>query len=240
MEYKRLVLVSGWRQRALAAAVSGLLVWAAPAPADPPPWAPAHGYYKDKPGQKHKYKHKHKHTQKKRDSDYHHDYEHGADYDDVLPWLAGAAATGYIAGNRCKREALGAVLGGVVGGVAGSELGRGQHREVATIAGALIGVLVGKSIGRSLDRADQYCTGQTLEYAPDRQAVEWRDPDSQARYRVVPTGTYEARDGRYCREYTSQASIGGQQQQTYGTACRQPDGSWEVVNLAPGRESPAF
>ena len=159
---------------------------------------------------------------------------------ELLPWLVGAAATAYIAGNRCKREALGAVLGGVVGGVAGSELGKREHREAATIAGALIGVLVGQSIGRSLDRADQYCTGQTLEYADDREAVEWRDPDSDTRYRVTPTATYEARDGRYCREYTSQATIGGQQQQTYGTACRQPDGAWEVVNLAPRRESQAF
>ena len=33
------------------------------------------------------------------------------------------------------------------------------------IAGALIGVLVGKSIGRHMDQVDQYCTGQTLEYA---------------------------------------------------------------------------
>jgi len=158
----------------------------------------------------------------------------------LLPWLGGLTVTSYIAGNRCKRETIGAVLGGVVGGVAGSELGKGDHREVATIAGALIGVLVGQSIGRSLDRADQYCTGQTLEYSGDRQTVEWQDPDSEARYRVTPTSTYQARDGRYCREYTSQATISGQQQHTYGTACRQPDGSWEVVNLAPTRGSMAF
>lgn len=227
----RAVFTPGSLYRLWLVAVSGLLAFVSPAVADPPPWAPAHGYYKEKPA----------HNQKHKKHYYHHDDNHrGDEHGELLPWLVGAVTTGYIAGNSCKREAIGAVLGGVVGGVAGSELGKGEHREVATIAGALIGVLVGKSIGRSLDRADQYCAGQTLEYAGDRQAVEWQDPDTRAHYRVTPTSTYEARDGRYCREYTSQATIGGQQQQTYGTACRQPDGAWEVVNLSPSRGSLAF
>jgi surface antigen len=231
MVFKRFVFTSGSLYRVLLAVVPGLLAVSSVSIADPPPWAPAHGYYKNKSVHKHKHK-KHRYQ----DDDYHHS-DSGSD---LLPWLAGAATTGYIAGSSCKREAIGAVLGGVVGGVAGSELGKGDHREAATIAGALIGVLVGKSIGRSLDRADQYCTGQTLEYADDRQVVEWQDPDARARYRVTPTTTYEARDGRYCREYTTQATVGGKQQQTYGTACRQPDGSWEVMHLTPHRASTAF
>jgi hypothetical protein len=32
-----------------------------------------------------------------------------------------------------------------------------------------------------------------------------------------------------CREYQAPATIGGQQQQTHGTVCRQPDGSWRIV-----------
>jgi hypothetical protein len=34
-----------------------------------------------------------------------------------------------------------------------------------------------------------------------------------------------------CREYTKDVSINGRIERAYGTACRQPDGSWEVVNL---------
>lgn len=190
-------------------ALPPLLAFSAPLLAEPPPWAPAYGH--------HKYKHKDKNRH--RDDDY-----------NLLPWLAGAAAGGYLQGNRCNREAIGTVLGAVIGGVAGSQIGKGDGRKAATIAGTLIGVLVGKSIGRSMDQADQYCTGQTLEYAKDGQAVQWRNPDTQAEYRVTPTHTYESRDGRYCREYINEATIGGQQQQTYGTACRQPDGSWQIVN----------
>ena len=37
-------------------------------------------------------------------------------------------------------------------------------------------------------------------------------------------------DGRYCREYTASSSIAGARQQTYGRACMQPDGSWEIIS----------
>jgi surface antigen len=34
----------------------------------------------------------------------------------------------------------------------------------------------------------------------------------------------------YCREFQQQAAIGGEIREVYGTACRQPDGSWQVVD----------
>lgn len=40
----------------------------------------------------------------------------------------------------------------------------------------------------------------------------------------------DSTDGRYCREYTTRANIGGRMQETYGTACMQADGSWEIIN----------
>ena len=33
-----------------------------------------------------------------------------------------------------------------------------------------------------------------------------------------------------CREYTSTTTIAGQPQTMVGTACRQPDGTWRIVN----------
>ena len=32
-----------------------------------------------------------------------------------------------------------------------------------------------------------------------------------------------------CQEYTKHVTIGGQSETIYGTACRQPDGTWDVV-----------
>jgi hypothetical protein len=37
-----------------------------------------------------------------------------------------------------------------------------------------------------------------------------------------------------CREFTVPVTVGGQQQQAVGQACRQPDGSWRVTQNTPG------
>ncbi len=41
----------------------------------------------------------------------------------------------------------------------------------------------------------------------------------------------QAGGGEFCREYSKTVSINGRPQYAYGTACRNRDGSWEVVNL---------
>ena len=44
----------------------------------------------------------------------------------------------------------------------------------------------------------------------------------------------QARD-QYCREYTTEIMVNGQAQEAYGQACRQNDGSWQIVsqNVVP-------
>ena len=37
-------------------------------------------------------------------------------------------------------------------------------------------------------------------------------------------------DQGYCREFTRNVTINGRPERGYGTACQQPDGSWQVVN----------
>jgi surface antigen len=45
----------------------------------------------------------------------------------------------------------------------------------------------------------------------------------------VPTRTYFGNSGQPCRDFTTRASIDGRNQTIYGTACRQPDGSWQTM-----------
>jgi len=45
----------------------------------------------------------------------------------------------------------------------------------------------------------------------------------------VSTGHNLSSNGRYCREFTQEIFIGGEKKTGYGRACRQPDGSWEIV-----------
>jgi len=131
---------------------------------------------------------------------------------------------------RCNRELIGQALGGAAGGAIGSQIGDGSGRIAAIIGGTTVGVLLGGEIGRSMDEADHFCFDQTLEHAPDGRAIAWQDPDRRGDYQITPRNTFETDNGRYCREYTARSRIGGESIQTYGTACRQADGSWRIVN----------
>lgn len=130
--------------------------------------------------------------------------------------------------DTCYREQLGTALGAVAGGVTGYQFGSGGGKAAAVIGGTIIGALIGGHIGRSMDSIDQNCVGQILEHAPPDEPITWRD--GLDRYQVTPSPAYQDREGRYCREYQATATIGGRPQQTYGTACRQPDGSWRLMN----------
>ncbi len=130
------------------------------------------------------------------------------------------------------KQGVGSVLGGVGGAVAGAQFGSGKGQLAATAAGALLGALLGSEVGKSLDRADQAAmsqtTNRTLESAPTGQASSWRNPDSGNSGTVTPTRTYQRSGGEYCREYTQTVRVGGKTEEAYGTACRQPDGTWKT------------
>ncbi len=119
------------------------------------------------------------------------------------------------------------VIGGVLGGALGSQVGSGRGRTAAIIAGTLAGAAIGGSVGQSMDEVDRMKTAQTLESVRTGVPSQWVNPDSGHQYTVVPTRTYETTAGP-CREYTIDAVIGGQKEQVYGAACRQPDGSWRI------------
>ena len=78
-----------------------------------------------------------------------------------------------------------------------------------------------------MDANDRMRVSQTLETVRTGVPARWHNPDTGNDYTMVPTQTYESASGP-CREYTIDAVIGGRKDQVYGTACRQPDGSWKI------------
>jgi len=132
-----------------------------------------------------------------------------------------------------SKQDIGTVLGGVGGAVIGSTVGGGRGRLVATGAGAVLGAFAGNAIGKSLDKADAAYANQAaqraLETSPPGQPLPWSNPQSGNSGTITPQAPYQNPDGSYCREYTQTIVVGGQQQQAYGKACRQPDGSWKII-----------
>lgn len=122
----------------------------------------------------------------------------------------------------------GEVLGGVIGGVIGAQIGEGRGRTAAIIVGTIAGAMIGRHIGESMDDTDRMRTAMVLNDSRSGQSTTWVNPDTGYKYTVTPTRTYEQRDGP-CREFRLDATIGAEtNQDVYGTACLQPDGSWLV------------
>lgn len=142
--------------------------------------------------------------------------------------LAAALALSACA-TQPTQEQTGMVVGGVLGGVLGSQVGGGTGRTTATIIGAIAGAAIGSAVGRSMDENDRRRTAQVLEATPTGHATQWRNPDTGHQYTVTPTKTIATAE-QPCREYTVDATIGGKKDTAHGTACRQADGSWKVVN----------
>ncbi len=128
-----------------------------------------------------------------------------------------------------NNESTGMVAGGVAGGLLGSQIGSGSGQVAAAATGAFIGAVLGGRIGQYMDKQDQLEIQRALENAPTGKTVRWKNPDTGNQYRVTPTRTYY-RAEQPCREYTTTANIGGKQEQIYGKACRNADGSWRVVS----------
>jgi len=127
----------------------------------------------------------------------------------------------------------GALLGGATGALLGSTLGKGSGRFVGIAGGAILGSIVGSKIGASMDEQDKRkmhsTTQQSLEDAKTGETSTWRNPDTGYSGSVTPRKTYETSKGDYCREYSQTVTVAGKTQEAYGTACRQPDGSWKIV-----------
>lgn len=128
------------------------------------------------------------------------------------------------------KEQGGAVVGGVLGGVLGSNVGGGDGRTAAIIAGTILGAYVGSEMGRYMDENDERKAQAALEYNRDRQMSSWHNPNTGADVTATPTRTFRSASGENCREYQTTVTVSGKQEKAYGTACRQQDGSWKIVN----------
>jgi surface antigen len=150
----------------------------------------------------------------------------------IVTGLLTLTLLGGCAGTYNKQQA-GGVLGSVLG--AGGAYGLAKdssNKEAWIIAGALLGALAGDAIGAQLDERDRLLAGRSfqssMELNPNSQGTGWRNPNTGNSGTVTPTQTYVTAGGQPCREFQQTVIVGGQEQQAYGTACRQADGSWKI------------
>jgi len=142
----------------------------------------------------------------------------------------------------CDREPTGREIGTVVGAAAGiligSQIGSGVGRAAAVVGLAVLGGWLGGELGEELSREDKEIAGRTTRRALDNnnagQTANWSNPDSGASGSVTPgrayVGSNGAADGRTCREIDVVVSPKGEPtKRGLRTACRKPNGDWEVL-----------
>ena len=99
--------------------------------------------------------------------------------------------------------------------------------------GAILGGVVGGTIGHNSlnceDRSyeiDTYYSG--FEAGRPHARYDWRNPQSDV-YGYLEVGDYyRDRAGYRCANYTQQIYVHGRPELARGTACRQPDGTWQM------------
>jgi surface antigen len=142
--------------------------------------------------------------------------------------LSACAQTGETVRNNPKTT-MGGMLGAAGGGLIAAAAGGGA---AGIIGGVLIGGLVGGAVGNALDQKDkemaQRAAQQAFENSRSGEASAWHNPDSGNSGSITPTRTYQEPSGQYCREYEQDIVVGGKPEKSYGTACRQADGSWRI------------
>lgn len=148
----------------------------------------------------------------------------------VVAFIA-VLTTGCATIQENPKTTIGAVGGGTLGGLIAGAAGASPAGIAASVVG---GILVGGLIGNLLDERDKKLAAEAaqkaLETAPTGRPVAWNNPDNGHSGTVTVVKTYQSSSNAYCREYQQTVTIDGKQEKAYGTACRQPDGSWKVVN----------
>lgn len=97
----------------------------------------------------------------------------------------------------------------------------------AFAVGAALVLSAGCARAQYLDPVGQ----QALESARSGTIVRWDDPDGRSGT-FVPQPAFQNAAGEICREFQQSVVIGGRREQAWGTACRNPDGSWRLQRAA--------
>lgn len=147
--------------------------------------------------------------------------------------LAGLLLAGCQSMQDNPKQTMGTLAGAGLGALAGSQIGGGKGKLVGVGLGALAGAWLGSEIGKSLDNADkaimQKTSSTALESNPSGVASSWRNPDSGHSGTITPTKTYQTAQGEDCREFENSVTVDGRTEKAMGRACRQPDGTWRIV-----------
>lgn len=132
---------------------------------------------------------------------------------------------------RNQPDPAGIIVGAIIGGLIGNAAG--NNRAAPTLAGIVIGGVAGAALTNGLNCADQsyayraYYDGFNSGRA--NSTYNWRNPRNGHRGVFRVGDYYNDPDGFRCATYSQTIYVGRRPQEARGRACRQPDGTWAIV-----------
>lgn len=148
----------------------------------------------------------------------------------VKKMVPAAMAIALLAGCASNTKEAAKTEGGVIGGVIGSQYGSGNPKLASS--GTLLGAFISKDVVAGLDKTDQAQAEVAARRAyggPIGEKAGWTNPQSGNSGTVTTTRDGYNNAGQYCREYQQTVTVKGTTELAYGTACKQPDGTWKIV-----------
>ncbi len=130
---------------------------------------------------------------------------------------------------QLTRGGQAAGMGAIGGAILGQAIG---HDTEATLIGTAIGTILGYIVANEMDKMDRQMLNQVYEMTPSGRPVSWVNPDNGNNYEVIAQPAYPnpQNSSQFCRKAEIIATIDGQPQRTYTTACRNNRGEWVLRN----------
>ena len=149
-----------------------------------------------------------------------------------FPIISVLAISIFLTGCSGSNRNIGTATGTIVGGIVGNQFGSGKGKTAAAIIGALAGGVIGRGVGDRIDKRNQQLAlnaeYNALENGRSGNPVRW-EGNNGIHGEVVPQQTYQV-GSQNCRRYSHKVYIDGQPSTAGGTACRNPDGTWSLLN----------
>ena len=139
--------------------------------------------------------------------------------------------------SSCKttvsKETVGKIAGSIQGGIIGSQFGKGQGKLVSITAGTILGSIIGGKFGKYLDDKDKAMMLKTTEKVLENEKIgkqfSWKNNDTGNKGTVTATKNYKNAKNQICRDFSQAVSNSKITEKSYGTACRQSDGTWKII-----------
>lgn len=135
---------------------------------------------------------------------------------------------------RDQPDPAGVLVGALIGGLIGNNVGNDGRRGGSTLAGVIIGGVVGGALTRDMNCEDRSYAYRTyydgFNSGRPGSLYRWRNPGNDHRGDLRIGNYYDDPAGFRCTTFTQTIYIDGRPREGRGRACRQPDGSWAIVN----------